>query len=507
LYSSKFISYSILQGILKFFFQNENIFQNENTGIQLVSTKLIYDLNVTVQILNMKSKFKPTCIFVVEDDPMYQRMVRYVMELNPDHQVHVFSTGQDCIQNLHLNPSIVSLDYSLPDMTGEDILKKIKNYNKDISVLILSSQQDVSTAVKLLREGAYDYITKDSETNDRLLHTINQVKQQNELREEVSSLKEELQVNYKVDKSIIGDSNAIKNVFTLLEKAVKTNITISITGETGTGKEVIAKSIHYNSSRKKEPFVAVNMSAIPKELLESELFGHEKGAFTGANTRKRGMFEMANKGTLFLDEIGEMDINLQAKVLRALQEREILRVGAEKTIPFDARVIVATHRNLQDEVSDGNFREDLFYRLLGLPIHLPPLRDRGNDILLLANFFLKKFTKNNEINAMKLSTEAKSKLLSYAFPGNVRELKAIIELAAVLTNEDKISDIDIQFNSPKKGANFLSDEMTFEQYKKLIVTHFLEKYDDDIDKVALKLDIGKSTIYRMLKNGKEDIIN
>ena len=452
----------------------------------------------------MKSTFKPTCIFVVEDDPMYQRMVKYVMELNPDHQVHVFSTGQECIQSLHLNPSIVSLDYSLPDMTGEDVLKKIRNYNKDISVLILSSQQDVSTAVKLLREGAYDYITKDSETNDRILHTISRIKQQNKLKEEVSSLKEELQVNYKVDKSIIGDSKAIKNVFTLLEKAVKTNITISITGETGTGKEVIAKSIHYNSSRKKEPFVAVNMSAIPKELLESELFGHEKGAFTGANTRKRGMFEMANKGTLFLDEIGEMDINLQAKVLRALQEREILRVGAEKPIPFDARVIVATHRNLQDEVSDGNFREDLFYRLLGLPIHLPPLRDRGNDILLLANFFLKNFTKNNELNSMKFAKDAKSKLLSYTFPGNVRELKAIVELAAVLTNEDEISDNDIRFNSPKKGANFLSDDMTFEQYKKLIVTHFLEKYDDDIDKVALKLDIGKSTIYRMLKNEKEN---
>ncbi|MFK8007234.1 MAG: sigma-54-dependent transcriptional regulator [Saprospiraceae bacterium] len=455
----------------------------------------------------MKSKFKPTCIFVVEDDPMYQRMVKYLMELNPDHQVHIFSTGQECIQSLHLNPSIVSLDYSLPDMTGEDVLKKIKIYNKDISVVILSSQQNVSTAVKLLREGAYDYITKDSETNDRLSHTISRIKQQNDLKEEVSSLKKELQVNYKVDKSIIGDSNAMQNVFSLLEKAVKTNITISITGETGTGKEVIAKSIHYNSSRKKEPFVAVNMSAIPKELLESELKKKKKGAFTGANTRKRGMFEMANKGTLFLDEIGEMDINLQAKVLRALQEREILRVGAEKPIPFDARVIVATHRNLQDEVSDGNFREDLFYRLLGLPIHLPPLRDRGNDIILLSNFFLKSFTKNNDLDSIKFSKEAKSKLLSYTFPGNVRELKAIIELAAVLTNEDEISDNDIRFNSPKKGANFLTDEMTFEEYKKLIVTHFLKKYDDDIDKVALKLDIGKSTIYRMLKNEKENIMS
>ena len=455
----------------------------------------------------MKSKFKPTSIFVVEDDPMYQRMVKYVMELNPDHQVHVFSTGQECIQSLHLNPSIISLDYSLPDMTGEEVLKKIKDFNKDISVIILSSQQDVSTAVKLLREGAYDYITKDSETNDRLLHTINRVKQQNKLKEEVSSLKEELNVSYKIDKTIIGDSHAMQGIFTMLEKAMKTNITISITGETGTGKEVIAKSIHYNSGRKKEPFVAVNMSAIPKELLESELFGHEKGAFTGANTRKRGMFEMANKGTLFLDEIGEMDINLQAKVLRALQEREILRVGAEKPIPFDARVIVATNRNLQDEVSDGNFREDLFYRLLGLPIHLPPLRDRENDIILLANFFLKSFAKKNDLGSLKISKEAKNKLLGYGFPGNVRELKAIIELSAVLANEELISETDIRFNSPKKGANFLADEMTFEQYKKLIVTHFLEKYNNDIDKVALKLDIGKSTIYRMLKNEKEGIIN
>jgi transcriptional regulator with GAF, ATPase, and Fis domain len=219
------------------------------------------------------------------------------------------------------------------------------------------------------------------------------------------------------------------------------------------------------------------------------------------------MFEMANKGTLFLDEIGEMDINLQAKVLRALQEREILRVGAERPIPFDARVIVATHRNLQDEVSEGNFREDLYYRLLGLPINLPPLRDRGNDIILLANYFLKSFIKNNDLEQLKISKKAKNKLLGYTFPGNVRELKAIIDLAAVLSNEDEIAESDIRFNSPKKGANFLADEMTIEQYKRVIVSHFLEKYNDDIDKVAEKLDIGKSTIYRMLKNNKEGIMN
>ena len=396
----------------------------------------------------MKSKFKPTCIFVVEDDPMYQRMVRYVMELNPDHQVHVFSTGQDCIQNLHLNPSIVSLDYSLPDMTGEDILKKIKNYNKDISVLILSSQQDVSTAVKLLREGAYDYITKDSETNDRLLHTINQVKQQNELREEVSSLKEELQVNYKVDKSIIGDSNAIKNVFTLLEKAVKTNITISITGETGTGKEVIAKSIHYNSSRKKEPFVAVNMSAIPKELLESELFGHEKGAFTGANTRKRGMFEMANKGTLFLDEIGEMDINLQAKVLRALQESKVQRVGSDKDIKVNVRVIAATNKDLKKEIKEGRFREDLYHRLAVILIKVPALNDRRNDIPLLIHHFSQKIASQQGVAKKEFSSEAIALLQEYDWTGNIRELRNVVERLIIL-GEQEVSVGDVTLFASK----------------------------------------------------------
>jgi len=451
----------------------------------------------------MKHKFEPTCIFVVEDDPMYQRMVKYVMELNPDHDVHVFSTGEECIQSLHLNPSIISLDYTLPDITGAEVLKKIKDYNKDISVIILSSQQDVSTAVKLLREGAYDYIPKDSETKERLNNTISHIKEQENLKKEVITLRQELQTNYKVDKSIIGDSKSMYNVFTLLEKAVKTNITVSISGETGTGKEVIAKSIHYNSSRKKAPFVAVNMSAIPKDLLESELFGYEKGAFTGANTRKKGMFEMSNNGTLFLDEIGEMDVNIQAKVLRALQEREVMRLGGEKPISFDARVIIATHRNLQDEVTAGNFREDLYYRLLGLPIMLPPLRDRGNDILLLANFFLEGFCKNNGIEELVISKDAKSKLLSYSFPGNVRELKAIIELAAVLTNDNFINEDDIKFNSPKRAAGFLSQEMTFEEFKKAIVNHYLNKYDNDIDTVAQRLDIGKSTIYRMLKNEKD----
>jgi len=233
-------------------------------------------------------------------------------------------------------------------------------------------------------------------------------------------------MNFSFEKNIIGTSKPMQKIAQLLEKAVSTNITVSVSGETGTGKEVIAKSIHFNSPRNKEAFVAVNMSAIPKELLESELFGYEKGAFTGANTRKKGQFELAHKGTLFLDEIGEMDINMQAKVLRVLQEREVTRVGGEKPIKIDIRIIVATHRDLTEEVSNGNFREDLYYRLLGLPIHLPPLRDRGNDILLLAKYFLDAFTKQNGMEVVELSKKAKARLLAYSFPGNVRELKAII---------------------------------------------------------------------------------
>lgn len=453
----------------------------------------------------MNRKSESTTIFVVEDDPMYQRMVKYMLELNPDHDVKLFTTGAACLENLHLNPSIVSLDYTLPDMTGKDVLKKIKDYNKDISVVILSSQQDVSTAIELLKDGAYDYITKDNETKERLVNTVDHIKTQNNLKQEVHTLQEELQTTYNSENNIIGDSPVMEQVFSLLKKAVKTNITISISGETGTGKEIVAKSIHYTSSRSKSPFVAVNVSAIPDNLLESELFGYEKGAFTGANTRKRGMFELANNGTLFLDEIGEMDINLQTKVLRVLQEREIMRLGGEKPIPFDARVIVATHRDLQAEVSNGNFREDLYYRLLGLPIELPPLRERGNDIILLATYFLDLFTKNNNLGKMNISKDAKSKLLAYSYPGNVRELKAIMELAAVLTNNTEIREEDIRFNSPKKTAGFLSTEMTFEDYKKSIVNHYLERYQDDIDIVAQKLDIGKSTIYRMLKNEKEAV--
>lgn len=441
-------------------------------------------------------------IFVVEDDPVYQRLAKFVVEMDPDHEVHVFANGKACLANLSLKPDIVSLDYSLPDMTGEAVLQGLKAFNKEIGVIILSGQQDIGTAVKLLREGAYDYIIKDHETKERLQNAISHIKKQIGLRREVDGLKAELVEKYDFGKYFIGQSKPMQEVYHLIEKAVKTNINVSIQGESGTGKEVVAKSIHLNSSQKNGPFIGINMSAIPRELIESELFGYEKGAFTGALTRKKGQFELSNGGTLFLDEIADLDISMQAKLLRALQEREFVRVGGESPIPFDARIITATHKNLAEEVQKGNFREDLYYRLLGLSIKLPPLHERGNDILLLAKSFLANLAKSYGTKPLEFSKDAKNKLMSYSFPGNVRELMAIIELAFVMAGQQIIEAEDIQFSSISKEPEFFNQSMTMEEYKDEIVRHYLKKYGNNVQAVADKLQIGRSTIYRLLQPKK-----
>jgi DNA-binding NtrC family response regulator len=312
-------------------------------------------------------------------------------------------------------------------------------------------------------------------------------------------LQQEISVKYDFEKSIIGNSSQIKKVFENIERAVKTLITVSITGETGSGKELVAKAIHYNSKRKNKPFIAVNVAAIPKDLIESELFGHEKGAFTGAVQRRIGKFEEAEGGTLFLDEIGEMDISVQAKLLRVLQEKELTRIGSNQVQKLDVRIVVATHRNLQDEVRAKLFREDLYYRLLGLPIHLPPLRERGQDIILIGKHFLDQFAKENQMPKMKIGDDAQKKLLGYSFPGNVRELKAIIELAAVLGDGKELRADDISFNSQIHADNFMQKEMTLQEYTYHIIRNYLKKYDDNVLEVARRLDIGKSSIYRYLK--------
>lgn len=448
-------------------------------------------------------KHTPIRIFAVEDDPIYTKFLAYVFDLNPDIDVEFFSDGKSCLDALHKLPHIISLDYSLPDMSGDEVLKAIKETDPNIHVIIVSGQEDISTAVDLLKLGAYDYIAKDDDTKDRLLMTINNAANNVSLINEVKALRKEVGEKYDFTTSILGSSQPIKKVFDLMEKAIKTNITVSITGETGTGKELVAKAIHYHSDRKKENFVAVNIAAIPNELLESELFGHEKGAFTGANTRRIGKFEEATDGTIFLDEIGEMDINMQAKILRVLQEKEITRIGGNEVIKINPRIIAATHRDLAKEVNESNFREDLYYRLLGLPIELPPLRDRGKDIILIALKMLADFCTENKLEAITVSAEAKEKLLNYGYPGNVRELKSIIELAAVMCTDNLISENDISFKSVKAEENFAFENLTLKEYEARIIDYYMNKYDKNVLKIAKMLDIGKSTIYRHLKTKKD----
>lgn len=441
----------------------------------------------------------PVKIFVVEDDPAYTKFLKYVLELNPDYEVQFYTSGKDCLANLYKNPAVITLDYSLPDMPGEKVLSQIRSHDPNINVIIVSAQEKIHTAVELLKLGAYDYIAKDHETKDRLLNSIHNARNRTSLIKEIDHLKKEISEKYTFEKSIIGTSPAIKRVFSLLEKAVQTNISVSISGETGTGKELVAKAVHYNSKRKNKPFVAVNIAAIPRDLIESELFGHEKGAFTGAVTRRIGKFEEAEGGTIFLDEIGEMDPNLQAKLLRVLQEREITRIGGNQVIKLDVRIVAATHKDLAEEVKTGRFREDLYYRLLGLPIVLPPLRERGQDVIMIAKHFIDQFAHDNQMPKFKISPEAQEKLLQYPFPGNIRELKSVIELAAVMAEGQELRPQDISFNSTTRMESFLYQEMTMQQFMYRIIRHYLNKYDNNVLEVARRLDIGKSSLYRYLK--------
>ena len=441
-------------------------------------------------------------IFVVEDDVFYGTMLEYHLTLNPDYSVVRFENGKALLNNLHRKPSVITLDYSLPDMNGEAVLKLVKKQLPDIPVIIISGQEDISTAVTLLKNGAYDYIVKDDNTKDRLWSTLIKARETQQLRQEVDLLREQVREQYDFGNLIVGSSPQLKRVFAVMEKATRSGITVSIYGETGTGKELVAKAIHYNSARQKKPFVPVNVAAIPKELMESELFGHEKGAFTGAVNRRTGRFEEANGGTLFLDEVAEMDLTMQVKLLRVLQEQEFNRIGSNQLVKSDFRLIVATHKNLADEVRQGRFREDLYYRLLGLSVELPPLRERENDIAILSRYFMDEYAKKNKLGKLNLSAEALKKLLPYPFPGNVRELKAIIELACVMADNGVIQAEDITFRSIRPEGAFLLQEMTLREYTRRIVRFYLDKYDNDVLLVAEKLDIGKSTIYNMLKSGE-----
>lgn len=446
-----------------------------------------------------KAPFK---IFVIEDDKIFAKMLSHHLSLNPDFQIEVFYTGKEFLNNLYKKPDMISLDYNLPGMSGSEIVEKVKASDPDLPIVIVSGQQDISTAINLFKKGVYDYIVKDEDSKERLWNIATKVKEKHDLEERIDDLEAEVDRKYEFGNLIKGTSPELQLIFRLMQKAIKANISVTVHGETGTGKELVAKSIHYNSPRKKHKFVPVNVSAIPSELVESEFFGHEKGAFTGAVTARIGKFEEADKGTLFLDEIGDMDPAMQAKLLRVLQEGQFNRIGSNKTISVDVRVISATHKNLEEEVQKEHFREDLFYRLQGLPIKIPPLRERKEDIVILAKHFIKEFCSKNNLGPLKLSPKAVKKLQEYNYPGNVRELKAITDLAAVMASSDQITEEDIMFSGKSALDSLLKEEHTMEEYQQLIIKHFLEKYDNKVRLVAQKLGLGKTTIYRMLKDGK-----
>lgn len=445
---------------------------------------------------------KKAKIFIVEDDPLYGKLIRHKLSMDPDFEVELFTTGAELIKKLVENPDVVTLDCGLPDYSGIDLLNKVKDTCPNTEVIVLSGQHEIDTAVEMLKGGAYDYLSKDQKALETLWLVVHKAIQKANMNRELENLSDVVSEKYRFSEYIVGSSSAMKMVFSLLEKTTKTNITVSITGATGTGKELAAKAIHYNSVRMKKPFVAINVAAIPKELIESELFGFEKGAFTGADQSKEGKFELADGGTLFLDEIGEMDLNMQSKLLRVLQEREITRLGSNKSKEIDIRLIVATHRDLLKEVKNGNFREDLYYRLAGLTIQLPDLKDREQDIVLLSKFFIKTFCDENKMAVKVLSKEAMEKLMKYNYPGNVRELKSLIDVACVLADGNTIMEGDIQLMRSDDIEDLMNQELSLEEYNNRIIKFFLAKYNNNVLKVADKLQVGKSTIYRMIKEGK-----
>ncbi|MFD3000935.1 sigma-54-dependent transcriptional regulator [Pontibacter toksunensis] len=438
-----------------------------------------------------------TKIFVLEDDLWYSQFLSYHLSLDETHEVVTFGSVNEFLHNLTNAPDIVTLDYHLPGYDGEMILNRILELSPNTYTIVISGQEDISKAVNTIKQGAYDYIVKNEHTKERLWSIVEKVKEHITLKNEIEALRKEVYQKQEMGKEIVGSSEPIQKIFKLVQKAASTSINLVITGETGTGKEFTAKAIHQRSNRAKKPFVTVNISAIPGKLLESELFGNEEGAFAGATHQQIGRFEEAQGGTLFLDEIGELGFDLQVRLLRVLEEREIVRVGSITPIPVDVRVVVSTHRNLLEEVRMGHFREDLYYHLLGMQIHLPPLRERGHDLLLIAQKVLQAFCEQNNMPAKSFTTNAQKKLLQHTYPGNIRELKAIVELAAVLSEAIHITPEDIQL--PESTLSQISEEKTLDEYIADTVQKYLEKYNYNVMCVADKLKIGKSTIYRMIR--------
>jgi len=438
----------------------------------------------------------------VDDDADMRGLLSDVLE-SDGYRVGTAESGEKALQALAEEQyDLVLTDLRMKGMLGTALLSEIKHRYPDTGVILMTAFGTVETAIEAMKGGAMDYLIKPVKTDD-VLRTAGRAAREVQLRREVTHLRREVYKEYSFHQ-ILGKSRPMQEVFELIRRVADSPSNLLITGESGTGKELVAKAIHYNSDRRDRPFVAVNSAAIPEQLLESELFGHMRGAFTDAKADRPGLFEEAQKGTLFLDEISELPLMLQAKLLRAIQEREIRRVGSTKSIPVDVRIIAATNLNLADEVKAKHFREDLYYRLNVIEIRLPPLRDRRDDIPLLVETFLHKCAKANRKPLQGISESSLALLIDYSWPGNVRELENIIERAVTLARGEKImpEDLPATVQGSRGDRRVLDDaaertlplqEVEWEYIKKI-----LEKTGGNKYQAAQALGIDRKTLYRKL---------
>ena len=447
-------------------------------------------------------------ILIIDDE----KSIRDIFSLMLKEKGYIVETAENGKEGLSKTkkfiPDIVLLDMNLPDVSGIEVLSEIKKSLPKTEIIIMTAYGTIKNAVEATKLGAYDYLEKPVD-NEELLLVISRALEVKKLTREVEELKSELSAKYKFS-NIIGTSSKMNSIFQLMEKIAKVDGTVLITGESGTGKELVARAIHYNSPRRNGPFVVVNCGAIPKELIESEFFGHTKGAFTDAKTEKTGKFELAQKGTIFLDEVGELTPEAQVKLLRAIGEKEIVKVGGNKTIPIDVRVIAATNKNLEEEVKKGNFREDLYWRLAVLSIHLPPLRERKEDIPLLCEHFIKKYNQELKKEIKGISPKAMDYLMKYFWPGNVRELENVLYEAMVLAEKEIIDinnlplritgieeemDMNFDFN---KSLNQIIESIT-EKIEKRMIQKALQECRGNRINAAKRLGISRKTLFNKMK--------
>jgi two-component system nitrogen regulation response regulator NtrX len=391
-------------------------------------------------------------ILVIDDDAGIRESLRMTLEYD-GYDVAGAATGQEGLALVEREtPDLVLLDVKMPGMDGLDVLTRLHSMHEALPVVMISAHGTPSSAVDAIRKGALDFLEKPFESTDRLRVTIQNALEQARLRDENRSLKRAVEVRHQM----IGESGSLKQVMAAIGRAAPTNATVLITGESGVGKELVARTIHRNSLRSRERFVQVNCAAIPEELIESELFGHEKGSFTGATEKQVGKFEQADKGTIFLDEIGDMSAKTQAKVLRVLQEGEVERLGSARTIKVDVRVIAATNKNLEEEIEKGHFREDLYFRLAVIPIYVPPLRERPDDVPQLVRHFMEHFSRDNNVRPKRITPAALETLQRHRWKGNIRELRNTVERLIIMTSNESIDVADLPevVRAPASAAAF-----------------------------------------------------